>query len=75
MAKKKMKKINLEDGFVFSTNEDFTYEEDTNTEETLEPNQQTLHVLIDRKQRGGKEVTLIQNFIGSEDTLPSSFLT
>ena len=32
-------------------------------------NQQKLYVSIDRKQRGGKEVTLIEGFVGNEDDL------
>ena len=34
--------------------------------ETLPNNQQLLHVSLDRKNRGGKEVTLVEWFIGSE---------
>jgi translation initiation factor 1 len=36
---------------------------------TLPKNQQKLYVSIDRKQRGGKEVTLVEGFIGSDDDL------
>ena len=65
MAKKK-EKINI----VYSTNPDFNYQfEEENEIDTLLPNQQKLYVSIDRKQRGGKEVTLIEGFIGTEDDL------
>lgn len=65
MAKKK-EKINI----VYSTNPDFNYQfEEENQPDTLSPNQQKLYVSIDRKQRGGKEVTLIEGFIGAEDDL------
>jgi translation initiation factor 1 len=65
MAKKK-EKINI----VYSTNPDFNYQfEEENKPDTLQPNQQKLYVSIDRKQRGGKEVTLIEGFIGAEDDL------
>ena len=37
--------------------------------ETLPPNQQTLRISLDKKQRAGKKVTLISNFIGSEEDL------
>ena len=59
MAKKK--KINV----VYSTNPDFNfdYDEDEN-EETLPPGEQNLYVSIDRKQRKGKEVTLVEGFVG-----------
>jgi translation initiation factor 1 len=55
---------------VYSTNPDFNYE--TSREEeaaTLPPQQQKLRVSLDRKNRGGKTVTLITGFIGSEDDL------
>jgi translation initiation factor 1 len=38
-------------------------------QETLEPAKQKLRVLIDRKQRGGKEVTLVTGFVGLEADL------
>ena len=37
--------------------------------ETLPPSQQTLKIQLDRKQRAGKQVTLISNFIGTEEDL------
>ena len=66
MAKKKMERLNV----VYSTNPDFNYEfEEDDAQETLPPAQQLLYVSIDRKQRGGKEVTLIEGFIGSDADL------
>ena len=57
-------------GVVFSTNPDFTYEEEAAQEEvTLEPSKQNLIVSIDRKGRGGKQVTLVSGFVGSSDDL------
>ena len=57
-------------GVVFSTNPDFTYEEETAKEpETLEPAKQNLIVTIDRKGRGGKQVTLVSGFIGTAEDL------
>lgn len=65
-----MGKKNKRIGIVFSTNPDFEYEhEKEEALETLEPSQQKLRVLIDRKQRRGKEVTLITGFEGNEDDL------
>lgn len=65
MAKKK-KRIDI----VYSTNPDFGYEDgEAEEEETLAPNQQDLRVQIDRKQRKGKEVTLVTGFVGTEDDL------
>lgn len=58
------------DGVVYSTNSDYQYQYDGNEEEeTLEPNQQDLRVQLDKKSRGGKQVTLITGFVGSEDDL------
>ncbi len=57
-------------GVVFSTNPDFTYEEETVYEaETLEPSKQNLIVSIDRKGRAGKQITLVTGFVGSSDDL------
>lgn len=66
MSKKNKKWVNV----VYSTNPDFQYEQEQEEQsETLEKNQQKLYVSIDRKQRAGKEVTLIEGFVGVEDDL------
>lgn len=55
---------------VYSTNPDFNYEMDNDEEQTtLPPTQQRLRVQLDRKNRGGKVVTLITGFVGTEDSL------
>lgn len=65
MAKKK-EKLNI----VYSTNPDFQYQFDEEEQiDTLPKNQQKLYVSIDRKQRAGKEVTLVEGFVGTEDDL------
>ena len=57
-------------GVVFSTNPDFNYEEESEEEpRTLEPSRQNLIVSIDRKGRGGKQVTLVTGFVGTSDDL------
>ncbi len=59
------------DGIVYSTADSFEYSynsEDQN-QDTLKPAQQNLKVLLDKKQRAGKKVTLISGFIGSEEDL------
>ena len=57
-------------GMVYSTNPDFQYQtEEPEQVETLAPERQELRVWLDRKQRGGKVVTLIKGFIGSDDDL------
>jgi translation initiation factor 1 len=67
-----MSKTKLGDqfGFVFSTNPDFQFTpEEEEQVEDLPNDQQPLKIWIDRKQRKGKEVTLITGFEGSEDSL------
>ena len=55
---------------VYSTNPDFNYQtEDEEEIETPEKKNQKLRVSIEKKERGGKTVTLITGFIGSEDDL------
>jgi translation initiation factor 1 len=57
-------------GVVYSTNPDFDYESNREEEpETLVPAMQRLKVVIDRKQRKGKTVTLVQGFTGKTDDL------
>jgi len=57
-------------GVVFSTNTDFHFEKNQEEEqETLAANKQDLRVTLDKKQRGGKKVTLVTGFIGSSDDL------
>ena len=55
---------------VFSTNPDFVFPSDEPEEpETLPPAQQKLHVRMERSGRGGKTVTVIDNFVGSTEDL------
>jgi len=64
--KKKKNRIDI----VYSTNDNFEYDyEEEEIEETLPPQQQNLRVCLDKKQRKGKSVTLIQNFIGATEDL------
>ena len=59
-------------GIVYSTNPDFKYNYDeVQEEETLLPQHQNLRVMLARKQRGGKEVTLITGFTGRNEDLES----
>jgi len=69
MSKKKKNK-KKGGGFVYSTDPNFEpSEEENESQETLPPNQQDLRVSLDRKQRKGKEVTLITGFIGDSEDL------
>ena len=55
---------------VYSTNPDFQYESTADEEtETLDKRQQKLRVSIEKKGRGGKTVTLVSGFIGTDDDL------
>lgn len=58
-------------GVVYSTSPDFQYTSADDTPEavTLPPEKQRLIVRIDRKQRGGKQVTLVEGFVGNNDDL------
>ncbi len=57
-------------GFVYSTNPGFKYEEEKMDEaDTLLPAQQKLKLLLDKKQRAGKSVTLVLGFRGKADDL------
>ena len=58
-------------GVVYSTNPDFAYAEETEAaqEETLPPGKQRLRVGIDRRNRGGKQVTLVSGFTGTDEDL------
>ena len=63
---KKNKNIN---GVVYSTNPDFEYDYEQLDVATLPPQQQNLRVQLDKKQRGGKAVTLVTGFVGKEEDL------
>ena len=56
-------------GYVFSTDPDFSFKEDTHQAETVLPAQQKLRVWLETKQRGGKAVTLISGFTGRNEDL------
>ena len=57
-------------GVVYSTNPDYEYDfEEKENVDTLEPGQQKLRIFIDRKMRKGKEVTIVESFVGSEEDL------
>lgn len=58
------------DGIVYSTASDFEYNyNQENAPDTLPANQQNLKVMLDKKSRGGKQVTLITGFIGKQEDL------
>jgi len=55
---------------VYSTNPDFKFEDLSQTQDdTLVPSKQDLRVMLDKKQRAGKKVTLVTGFMGSDNDL------
>lgn len=57
-------------GVVYSTNPDFKYiTEEAAEPDTPSPQRQRLIVSIDRRQRAGKQVTLIKGFTGRSEDL------
>ncbi len=70
MAKKKISNLSDLGGFVFSTNkeEDFSNLNDDKNE-NLQNNEQYLEAHFSNKGRGGKTVTVIKGFVGSETDL------
>ena len=65
-----MAKKDKRGGLVYSTNPDFKLNNEQPEEQfTLPPQQQNLRVLLDKKQRAGKAVTLVTGFVGNADDL------
>lgn len=61
-----MKHKSDNNGTVYSTNPDFVFDYGEEEPLTLEPAKQNLRVMLDKKQRGGKKVTLVTGFQGSD---------
>lgn len=54
-------------GTVYSTNPEFTYNQgEDEDQETLPKNEQILYISLDKKNRKGKAVSLVEGFIGKE---------
>lgn len=64
-----MKKKSTSSGFVYSTNPTFMQSEPDTEHETRMPAEQPLRISLDKKQRAGKQVTLIEGFIGLDADL------
>ena len=67
----KPKKNSLSDlgGIMFSTNPEFEYHEEVDDTVTSPNKLQDLRVMLDKKNRGGKAVTLITGFKGKTEDL------
>ncbi len=58
------------EGVVYSTNPDFEYNQPEDDQaETLPPHKQQLRIMLDKKARAGKQVTLVTGFTGTADEL------
>ena len=66
-----MKKKQQYEGVVYSTDETFIYQglEQEDVVETLPKSRQRLKVMLDKKMRGGKVVTLVTGFVGASEDL------
>lgn len=69
MKKKKLNSLEDLGGFVFSTNDDFEIEDDNSLDEPIKNSDQQLEAHFSNKGRGGKTVTVIKGFKGSEEDL------
>ncbi len=59
-------------GVVYSTDPNYSYQIDQDEiSETLANEKQDLRVMLDKKQRAGKSVTLVKGFIGKTEDLES----
>ena len=52
-------------GFVYSTDPNFSFESESGEAETLPISAQRLSIRLDTKQRAGKAVTLVEGFVGT----------
>lgn len=69
MSKPKKKSLSDLGGIMYSTDPTFEFETEPETTESIANNQQDLRVMLDRKNRGGKAVTLVTGYRGAEDEL------
>jgi translation initiation factor 1 len=58
-------------GFIYSTDPRFNFNEPEPEEQIIPPKQQDLRVMLDKKNRSGKAVTLITGFLGKDEDLIS----
>lgn len=57
-------------GVVYSTNPDFSFSDNSEDEaSTLPKNQQKLRLSMERAGRGGKTVTVVRGFVGTEEDM------
>ena len=56
-------------GIVYSTNPDYKYIAQPHQGATIAPQAQDLKIFLDKKNRGGKTVTIISGFVGKEEAI------
>lgn len=63
-------KKNTTSGIVYSTDSNFPFESEADSNVTISPAEQRLQVKLDKKHRGGKMVTIVEGYRGNdiEDT-------
>ena len=66
MAKKKLYNMG---GIVYSTAPDFNFPDETGYDESLPPNEQSLTIVLDKKHRAGKVVSIIKGFSMKENEI------
>jgi translation initiation factor 1 len=65
-----MSKKNNPIGVVYSTSSDYNFEFEGNSEpDTLPNQQQNLKIMLDKKSRAGKQVSLVTGFVGTNSDL------
>lgn len=66
MAKKKLYNVG---GIVYSTASDFNFSNEAEIEKSLPPSEQSLTVVLDKKHRAGKVVSIIKGFSMKDDEI------
>jgi translation initiation factor 1 len=56
-------------GFVYSTDPNFSFQQNNEEQDTLPVSEQKLKIKLDTKNRAGKAVTLVTGFIGKDTDL------
>ena len=64
-----MSKKVKEGGIVYSTNPDYKYTAQPHQGASIAPQAQDLKIFLDKKNRGGKTVTIISGFVGKEEAI------
>ncbi len=69
MSNKSSKNKNQYGGVVYSTNPNFSFVNEDDNTDTLEPSKQDLRIWLEKGGRGGKIASVVKGFIGKPDDL------